>query len=52
MEQVDKSGVATWHTTFLDQDSGKLLDYDIVVYKNNKDVYNFDNKFISKREQT
>ena len=45
-------GMATWHTIFLDKPSQKLLEYDIVVRKNSKDKYTYDNKVVSKSIQT
>lgn len=45
-------GMATWHTTYLDKASRKLLEYDIVVRKNSKDKFTFDNKVVSKNKGT
>ena len=38
---------ATWFTTYLDSESGKLLDYEIIINANNKDIYKDENHKIS-----
>ena len=38
---------ATWFTTYFDSESGKLLDYEIIIHANNKDVYKDENHKIS-----
>jgi hypothetical protein len=45
-------GMATWHTIYRDKSSEKLLEYDIVVRRNSKDKFNYDNKVVSKSEDT
>ena len=41
------AGKAIWSTIYKDKESGKLLQYDITITKNKKDVYKDDNKIIS-----
>lgn len=43
---------ATWFTTYLDFESGKLLDYEIIINANNKDVYKDENHKISSLTST
>lgn len=46
------SNVATWHTTYRDATSHKLLDYDLTVRKNSKDKCHYDHTIISKKKET
>lgn len=46
------AGKATWKTVYKDNNSGKLLEYDITITRNKKEVYQDDNKIISKKSTT
>ncbi|MEH6306810.1 ATP-binding protein [Olivibacter sp. CPCC 100613] len=43
---------AIWSTTFFDEQSDKMLDYDIMIDASNKDIYKDNNKRISKKNST
>lgn len=43
---------ARWYTTFFDEESGKMLDYEITINASNKDIYKDDNKRVSKNKRT
>lgn len=43
---------AVWSTTFFDEQSKKMLDYDIIINAANKDIYKDSNRRISKRNKT
>lgn len=46
------SGQASWSTRFIDKETSKILEYTIVIERNNKDKFNWDNKIVSKESST
>ncbi len=46
------SGLAKWHTIYEDKKEKKKLEYDISISKNSKDIYDAENKTISKSTST
>jgi hypothetical protein len=46
------AGKAVWSTVYKDEASNKLLEYDISITKNKKEVYKDENKVISKKKHT
>ena len=46
------AGKAVWHTVYKDATTSKLLEYEIIISKNKKEIYNDENKKISSKVQT
>lgn len=46
------SGKAVWNTVYKDEASGKLLEFDITITRNKKQVFEVENKIISKKKRT
>lgn len=46
------AGKAIWHTVYMDTTKKKLLEYDIIITKNKKQIYKDENKKISSKKHT